>query len=159
MVSDKLRSLCLTDTDNFVDILIAGSTMGKTLILILEDVAVVRRHIIELLFGLKIDQFFEANSTHSAIQAFEQIRPQIAILDIQVPGTGTMRNGIDVLRWICKYHPETAVIMLTNNDQPIYRSTCLAIGAVYFFDKSSEFHKLHDAVELLLAGKSAHVTQ
>lgn len=125
--------------------------MEQTSILILEDVAIVRSRIIELLFGLNVDQYLEADSTYSAVQVFETSYPKVAILDIQVPGTNGLKNGMDVLQWICKNHPQTAVIMLSNHDQPRYRSACLLMGATHFFDKSSDFEKLHDAVRVLLA--------
>jgi len=62
-----------------------------------------------------------------------------------------LRKGTDVLQWICNHHPRTAVIMLPNNDQPLYRRVCLTIGVTHFFDKSSGFENLHHAGKTLLA--------
>lgn len=124
--------------------------MGTTAILVLDDVDIVRSRILDMLIDLKVDDFLEARSAPSAAEVIEQYHPQVAILDIQVPGTTELKNGIDVLRWARINYPQTAVIMISNHDLPVYRRTCTALGAVYFFDKSSEFDQLHDAVKRLL---------
>jgi DNA-binding NarL/FixJ family response regulator len=62
----------------------------------------------------------------------------LAILDINLPG----KSGIEVLRYIKTNYPQTHVIMLTNEVNPLYRNLCLKLGADYFFDKSSDFDKI-----------------
>jgi len=123
---------------------------SKPSILVLDDVAVVRNRILQLLDGLDV-QCFEADSATSAAQAIEQYQPKVAILDIQVPGDAQLRNGVEVLRWARINYPKTAVIMITNFDLPHYRKACNALGAAYFFDKSHEFERIHDAVKELLS--------
>ena len=132
--------------------------MGLTSILVLDDVDAVRSRILQSLCDLNVDIFLEADSAPSAVQAIAQYRPQVAILDIQVPGTDTIRNGMDVLRWAHIHYPETAVIILSNHNHPQYRKTCVLLGAVRFFDKSSEFEYLHDSVKALLEMKAAKST-
>jgi len=58
--------------------------MEKTLVLILEDAAIIRNRIIEMLLDLKVDQFLEADSAQGAVHLFAVNSPQVAILDIQV---------------------------------------------------------------------------
>jgi len=118
-------------------------------LLVLEDVPDVRNRILQLLEDLDAE-FLEAASAPSAAQAIEQHQPKVAILDIRVPGDTRLRNGIDVLHWAHLNYPRTAVIIVTNADHPQYRKTCTALGAAHFFDKSSEFEQLHDAVKELL---------
>lgn len=127
--------------------------MGNISLLVLEDVDVVRRHIVSILADLNIQQIVEANSAQDAVLAVEHHHPNVAILDVQVPGTEVYKTGLDVLRWIHQNHPETAVIMISNYDFPQYRHAAMTLGAQHFFDKSHEFQKLHDAVEALLLNR------
>lgn len=127
--------------------------MDTVSLLVLDDIDAVRRRILELLVDLNIDHFLEARSAQDAIQVITIHHPTEAILDIQVPGTPDLKNGIDVLRWICNNHPQTTVIMLSNHDHPRYRAACRALGAMHYFDKSSEFEQLHDAVQALLTSQ------
>ncbi|MGQ0604542.1 MAG: response regulator [Anaerolineales bacterium] len=120
-------------------------------ILVLEDVALVRERIVNLIWEIEgIDEVFEAQDAASAWSLFEQHRPRVAVLDISVPGVPGLKNGIDVLKRIRKQDTNSSVIMLTNYDTPQYRAECMKAGAAYFFDKSSQFEQLPSAVEQLL---------
>jgi DNA-binding NarL/FixJ family response regulator len=66
------------------------------------------------------------------------------VLDLHLPGTG----GLDVLPSLVAGTPPPRVIVLTNHATPAHRATSLARGAAWFFDKSSEFHRV---VEVLTA--------
>ncbi len=81
---------------------------------------------------------WQAQNASEAIAAFQQLKPEVAILDIQMPGG----SGIDVLVHIKKESPRTTVIMLTNYPLPPFRKCCQKAGADYFFDKSTEFEKV-----------------
>lgn len=59
-----------------------------------------------------------------ALQQFEQHRPQLVLLDIQLPGI----DGVDVLRHI-RAHGETAVIMLTAFVDDVDKLLSLRLGA------------------------------
>ena len=119
-------------------------------VLVMDDANVVRERIVEMLGELQIGEILEADTTQTAASLIEKHQPRVAILDIQVPGTTELRNGIDVLKWIRNRYPSTAVIMISNFDIPRYRDTCNASGAAHFFDKSSEFEQLPCAVKHLL---------
>ncbi len=87
---------------------------------------------------------WQAQNASEAIAAFHQHKPEVAILDIQMPDG----SGIDVLAHIKKESPRTTVIMLTNYPLPPLRKCCLKTGADYFFDKSTEFEKVIDVLKL-----------
>jgi DNA-binding NarL/FixJ family response regulator len=48
---------------------------------------------------------------------------------------------------------ETTIIVYINFDFPQYRSKAIALGADFFFDKSSEFRRLHEVLTSL-AGRN-----
>ena len=87
---------------------------------------------------------WQAQNAAEAIAAFRQLRPEVAILDIQMPDG----CGLAVLTYIKKESPQTTVIMLTNYPLPLFRKRCLEAGADYFFDKSTEFEKVIEVLQL-----------
>lgn len=120
-------------------------------LLIMDDAVNIRRRIVELLSEVAgIDEIIESEDVASAVKAIHEHKPDVVILDIQVPPAGAMRNGIDVLKLTKQQFPKTGVIMLTNFANPRYREECTRLGADYFFDKSSEFEQVPDAVLRML---------
>ena len=91
-------------------------------VLVMDDANVVRERIVEMLTELQIGEILEADTTQTAASLIEKHQPRVAILDIQVPGTTELRNGIDVLKWIRNCYPSTAVIMISNFDIPRSRA-------------------------------------
>jgi DNA-binding NarL/FixJ family response regulator len=80
----------------------------------------------------------KAGDVPEAILCIQKIKPDVVILDLQMPG-GT---GLDVLRAIRKDHPYLFVLVCTNYPYSQYRQECLSAGANFFLDKSSEFEKI-----------------
>lgn len=120
-------------------------------LLIMDDAANIRHRIVELLSEVTgIDAIIESEDVASAVKAIREHHPDVVILDIQVPPDGTLRNGIDVLKLTKQQFPKTGVIMLTNFASPRYREECTRLGADYFFDKSSEFEQVPEAVLRIL---------
>lgn len=124
-------------------------------LLIMDDAANIRNRIVELLSEVSgIDAIIESEDVASAVKAIQEHHPDVVILDIQVPPAGSLRNGIDVLRLTKQRFPTTGVIMLTNFANPRYREECTRLGADYFFDKSSEFEQVPEAVLCILKSQS-----
>jgi DNA-binding NarL/FixJ family response regulator len=116
-------------------------------VLVMDDAAVVRSLLAAMLAEIdSVENVIQAEDAASALRLVDEHEPDIAILDIKVPGSGVVQNGIDVLRQVKGAHPETKVIMLTNHATERYRSECQKAGADYFYDKSSEFEQLLDRV-------------
>ncbi len=121
--------------------------MKRVNVLIMDDAVGIRKLIVDLLSGLEdVDTIFQAEDAISAVDLFSQHRPEIAILDIKVPGGNGLRNGVDVLKAVKKTCPESAVIMLTNHANAKYLALCKQAGADFFFDKSCEFDQLPAAI-------------
>jgi len=120
-------------------------------LLIMDDAISIRERIVELLSEVPgIEKIYESGDAASAVTVLAEHQPDSVILDIQVPPAPGLRNGIDVLRVVKKHYPSTGVIMLTNFANPFYQEECKRLGADYFFDKSSEFDKLPEAVAQLM---------
>ncbi len=117
----------------------------------MDDAPVVRRLIVDLVDEIEgVDGVLQAGDATAAVRLAEEHKPNIAILDIKVPGGRGFRNGIDVLRFVMKTNPDASVIMLTNHTTSRYKTECERAGATYFLDKSSEFDQLPFAIEELV---------
>jgi len=87
-----------------------------------------------------------AGTVEEASEAVRTLRPDVVILDMQMPG-GT---GLDVLATMKRDQVSCVVIVLTNFAYPQYRKKCLASGANFFLDKSTEFDKVGDVLRSML---------
>src|SRR5882762_6994501 len=108
-------------------------------VLIADDSLVVRDRLVTLLtevHGLEV--VGQAKDAMEARDLAEELRPDVAILDIRMP----KGSGADVVRDLKKLNPTSKVIILTNYPHPENRKKCIERGADYFFDKSTEFKKV-----------------
>jgi DNA-binding NarL/FixJ family response regulator len=96
----------------------------------------------------EIEMITIVGAVNNGIEALNFLKtwtPDVVLLDVIMPGL----NGIDVLSDIKKQYPGVKVIMLTNQSNPFVRKVCMNLGASYFFDKSTEFEKLPEALQQL----------
>jgi DNA-binding NarL/FixJ family response regulator len=118
----------------------------KIRVFIADDSATVRERLISLLGDMPaVEVIGTASDAAEAIVAIQQLKPDVVILDIRMPAG----SGIGVLRSLQQAQSKPKFIMLTNYPFLQYRKTCLEAGASYFFDKSSEFEKIPQALEQL----------
>lgn len=128
--------------------------------LVMDDADVIRKLVVAILTEIpRINEIIQAKDAGSAVKLIADHHPQIAILDVKVPGSGEVKNGIDVLKWTKKFYPDTAIIMLTNHANEYYRLECKRAGADFFFDKSCEFDQLTAAVDTLIEQKWENTLQ
>lgn len=115
-------------------------------ILLVEDSALLRERVIDLLNGVDgatVAGF--AEDVEPAIAAIDAMRPDLVVLDIQLK-TG---NGRDVLDYVVRVYPQTKVFIFTNLGGDSVRNALLRSGATDFFDKATDFFALRDAVAAL----------
>ena len=119
---------------------------------IVDDVPIVRERITRLISEIKCANLVgEADSVSSALSLIESRHPDLVLLDLGIPGTKEIPNGVGVLRWIKQRFPNTKVIVLTNYADQKTRSSCLMAGASAFLDKSSEIEQLSITLTQLCA--------
>ncbi|MBF6590285.1 MAG: response regulator transcription factor [Ktedonobacterales bacterium] len=122
----------------------------KTSVLIVDD----EPHIIEFLklgFGYEGFAVSSAASGPEALRVAAEVRPDVVILDIMLPGM----DGLEVARHLRK-GGETAIIMLTARDAVDARVEGLDIGADDYLTKPFAFKELLARVRAVLRrhGKS-----
>ncbi len=84
----------------------------------------------------------DAGTPEDAIAGILRTHPDCVLLDYHLVG-GT---GVDVLRAVLPRSPRTAFIVLTNHATAQHRRACLAAGARFFLDKSTEFGRIRSAI-------------
>jgi DNA-binding NarL/FixJ family response regulator len=108
-------------------------------VFIADDSLVVREHLVTMLDELpRIVTVGQAETVAKAINGILELRPDVVILDIRMPGG----SGIDVLQRVKQGEVTPIVIILTNYPYPGYRQKCLQVGADFFLDKSTEFDQI-----------------
>lgn len=123
---------------------------GKRLrIVIAEDSEVVRKVLTALLSKIeRVEIIGVAPDGEVALQLVRGLRPDVAILDIQMPN----KSGLEVLKELRKDEDDSTVIIIFTADET-YEEACLVNGANYFLNKLTEFKLLIDILEHdLLAG-------
>ncbi|MDP8208465.1 MAG: response regulator transcription factor [Candidatus Electryonea clarkiae] len=90
----------------------------------------------------------EAGDKDEAVKLILECKPDVAILDIRMPGG----SGIEVLKIIKDKSPEIMVMMLTNYPYQQYRDKCKQEGCEYFFDKATEMRMLEDVLRNMAKG-------
>jgi len=95
----------------------------------------------------------QAGNAADAIEGIRSLRPDLVILDIQMPGG----SGIDVLKTIKQCAHPPVVMMFTNHAHAQYRKKCVECGADFFLDKSREFESLASICESLVKGRGEKV--
>ena len=93
----------------------------------------------------------EAANAEQALELVERLRPDIALLDIRLPGV----SGIEVCRTMTERYPETAVIILTTFTDENLVAQCVQAGARGFIVKDIERFDLKRAIRAVARGEAA----
>ena len=93
----------------------------------------------------------EAGDGEEAQKLIEQHRPDVAVLDIQMPKA----SGIEVTRWVRSHIPEVGILILTAYDDDPYVMAVLQSGANGYVLKTGQADELIQAVRDVYEGKSA----
>lgn len=123
----------------------------KITVILADDHAVVRSGIRQFLESDdRIQVLSEAADGDLAKQMIADLRPDVAILDIQMPGA----TGIEVTRWSREHHPDVGVLVLTAYDDDPYVSAVLQAGANGFILKTAAPENIISGVIDVFEGKS-----
>lgn len=95
-------------------------------------------------FSPFINQIWEARDGEAAIKVINEVKPDLVILDVQLPLIG----GLCVTRWVKNNWPEIKVVVLTM--YPHHEEEALAAGADLFLLKGGEEISIQEELLLLL---------
>lgn len=127
------------------------STSCPIRVLLADDHALVREGTRRLLEAESdVEVVAEAASGEEAVAAARDLQPDIAIMDIAMPGIG----GIEATRTIKTYCPKTAVLVLSAYDDEPYLIALLEAGAAGFLLKNVHGQELINAIRAVSRGES-----
>jgi DNA-binding NarL/FixJ family response regulator len=125
--------------------------MSKTRVLLVDDHEVVRLGLMTLINDRPdMEVVGEAGTTAEALAAVTQLRPDVVLMDIRLPGEG----GIEATRRITQQHPGTRVIMLTSfaDDELVVRA--IWAGAAGYVLKQVGNQELLHAIAAVARGEA-----
>jgi two-component system response regulator DevR len=120
-----------------------AQTGGMQKIYIVEDSPILRKRVEELVGTVPgaVVVGHAANAREAIFSILAQ-RPDVVLLDLCLERS----SGLDVLRELERRHAGIDVYVLSNFADAPYRQHAARLGAKGFFDKSTEFARLRDAV-------------
>ncbi|SES40074.1 response regulator [Actinokineospora terrae] len=120
-------------------------------VLIADDEALLR-----MAFGMVLDAepdlapVGEAEDGATAIRLAADLRPDVVLMDVRMPGT----DGIEATRQIIRACPQTRVLILTTFDLDEYAFAGLKAGASGFLLKNTRPEELLTAIRTVAAGEA-----
>jgi DNA-binding NarL/FixJ family response regulator len=112
---------------------------GGLKVLLVEDSILMRAHVASSLRAIKgVAAVRQATDVPSGLQLLESLKPEVLILDVELPG----QTGMDLLKIARRKDAAVVIIMLTNHDHPKLREKCAELGANFFFNKTTEFDRI-----------------
>jgi len=90
----------------------------------------------------------EAASGEVALALVNQLRPDVVLMDIRLPGM----NGVEVTRALTRDHPDVRVLMVSAYDEDVYVRGALEAGAAGYLRKTAPGKELVEAVRAVAGG-------
>jgi len=121
-------------------------------VLLVDDHKIVRQGVQAYLHTLAdIQVVAEADSGSAAVLAVEQYKPDVVLMDLEMPGEV---DGIAATRQIRKLRPETQVIVVTSHHQDEYIFPAVRAGAISYLLKDVEPDELATAIRKAKQGEA-----
>jgi DNA-binding NarL/FixJ family response regulator len=125
--------------------------MSRVRIFVADDHAILRSGL-RLLLEREPDLMVigEAADGRAALDSIEREPPDVAVIDIGMPGL----NGIETTAQIARRFPRTSVVILSMHSDETYVLRCLRAGARGYILKESAENELIAAIRTVIAGRS-----
>ena len=117
-------------------------------ILIIDDHLVVREGLRRLLSSTLDISVHEATSAQEALAAFRAHRPDLVLLDLNLPNS----SGLELLRRLILEDKRARILVFSMHAEPIYVVHALKAGARGYVSKSAPVDELITAVKLVANG-------
>ena len=122
-------------------------------VLLADDHSIVRaglRRIVEESGDMQV--VAEADDGRAAIEKVEKTKPDVAVIDISMPGL----DGLEVISQLQTRHPQLPILVLTMHEEGQYVVRAIQAGAMGYLTKQSApeqlvnaIHKVHDGQRYL----------
>lgn len=117
-------------------------------LLLVDDHAIVRAGLKRLLAVIPGLELREAANGRDALTMFRDERPDVVLLDINLPGIG----GLELLRRLVLDRSDARVLVFSMHSEVIYARQCLQAGAVGYISKAAPPDEIIEAVRQVAKG-------
>jgi DNA-binding NarL/FixJ family response regulator len=126
------------------------SESSRPLRILLADDHVTVRHGLKLLIDSQPDMkvISEASDGSTAVQRAQELKPDVVVMDISMPGT----TGLVATRSLKRLQPEVAIVTLTRHADDAYLQELLRAGVSGYVLKQSAPTELLQAIRAAAAG-------
>lgn len=90
-----------------------------------------------------------SDSASKALSAIASLKPELAIIDITLPG----RSGLDLIKDLRAVSPRTALLVLSMHDEVLFAERALSAGASGYVMKHEDTAAVIKAIRQVIAGK------
>jgi DNA-binding NarL/FixJ family response regulator len=90
----------------------------------------------------------EADNAQTALEAMRQHKPEIALLDVTMPGT----NGIELTKLMLAEQPKLIILVLSMHDDSLYALRALRAGAKGYVMKQNAMECVLEALQKIASG-------
>jgi two-component system, NarL family, invasion response regulator UvrY len=119
-------------------------------IILVDDHTVVRAGFRMLLSTAdNMDVIAEADRGEQAIQLYQELKPDIMVMDLSMPGIG----GLETIRRILLRDPQARVLVFSVHHEQVYVQRALSAGAKGYITKNSAAERLIKAIEMIMQGE------
>jgi len=124
--------------------------MAKIRVVLTDDHAVVRMGFRLLLGGTHdIEVVGEAESGEEAVKRFVELRPDVLVMDLSMPGMG----GLEAVTRVLAKDERARILILSAHEDTIHPKRVLKAGAVGYLSKRSAAEELIQAIRQVASGK------
>ncbi len=125
--------------------------MAAIRVMLVDDHAVVRMGFKLLLQGAEdIEVVAEAASGEEAIKRYAEIKPDLVVMDISMPGIG----GLEAVSRLLAKDPAAKILILSAHEDSSHPKRLLKAGAVGYLSKRSAAEELIQAIHQVASGKT-----
>ena len=133
--------------------------MSLIKVVVVDDHKLIRlgtRRLLEDVSGITV--LAEAQSGEVAVDLVIRLKPDVVLMDIQMPGIG----GLEATRRCIRAHPQVKVIAVTMHEDEPYPSKLLGVGALGYLTKKADIDEMVLAIRKVMRGQryiSAEIAQ
>ncbi|PNA21357.1 two-component system response regulator UvrY [Pseudomonas sp. MPR-R1B] len=119
-------------------------------VLVVDDHDLVRTGITRMLADIDgLQVVGEGDSGESALKLARELKPDVVLMDVKMPGIG----GLEATRKLLRSHPDTKVVAVTVCEEDPFPTRLLQAGAAGYLTKGAGLDEMVQAIRLAFAGQ------